>query len=283
MAIYKRYNTRKRRLNRTVLACILTLAVVFAATAIFGAILGNRAEGLQSHLPTETSPTNEGVSIDPLQEHAVHAEYAEPAALAAFTSDDPDAIASTWIYRDGSATFHTAVDAGLGKDVGKLPSVDAFSVPTGCSGVFAVRSIYADAAVRDILYTYETALLNEYAATSLSEVVLLFERMDADTMADAFSLADSVQKSVVLCVPYAVLHSEFAPRFFSEATERGYALALLADADTKKTLTTDTEDYAFSFTRYQLRLVLEGKDADLVTVLAEKDLLNYQFISPREN
>ena len=280
MAIYKRYNTRKRKINRALLLWIAAILLIFAITAVIGYALGKRAAGAESYLPTVTVPTHEDESVAPIAKSTIHAEYVPPESLAAQTGDEPDTTLSTWIYRDGAATFVTAVDAGLGKDVSTLP---AFTASAKTSGLFAVRSIYADASVREILFTYETALLAEYAGTGLSEIVLVFERMDAETMSDAFALADTLPQGAVLCVPYALLHSEFAPRFFSEATERGYTLALLADADTAKTLAADTEDYAFSFTRYQLRLLLEGKDAALLDILQEKDLLNYQFISPRNN
>lgn len=283
MAIYKRYNTRKRKINRGLILWLCAILAIFAVTAIVGYVLGKRAEGAESYLTADTAQPTDPETIDPLTERVMRAEYAEPKDLAKFVNDDPFIYASTWLYRDGEATFATAVDAKLGKDIAKLPSVDAFGIEAGTSGLFAVRSIYADEAVREILATYEKALLAEYARAALSEIVLVFESMDADRMDDAFALADTLPHGAVLCVPYALLKEDFAARFFSEATERGYMLALMADASTANTFAADIEDYAFSFTRYQLRLVLEGKDAALLDVMREKNLLSYQFTSERKD
>lgn len=283
MAIYKRYNTRKRKINRGLILWLCAILAIFAATAIVGYALGKRAEGAESYLTADTAHPTDPETIDPLTERVMRAEYVSPKELAKFANDDPFVYASTWLYRDGEATFATAIDEKLEKDVAKLPSIDAFGIEAGTSGLFAVRSIYADEAVREILATYEKALLAEYAATALSEIVLVFERMDAELMDGAFALADTLPHGAVLCVPYSLLKEDFAARFFSEATERGYTLALLADANTKKTFAADIEDYAFSFTRYQLRLVLSGEDASLLDTMREKNLLSYQFISERED
>ncbi len=281
MAIYKRYNTRKKRINRALLIWIGAILVIFTATAIFGYALGKRAEGAGSYLPTDTAAPSGGDTIEPLVERVMRAEYVAPTALAKFVHDDPFVYASTWLYKDGAVAFATEVERALGADVHKLPSLDAFSIDAGVSGMFAVRSLYAEENVREILFAYETALLCEYASTALREIVLVFERMDMSLAESAFSLADALSQKPVLCLPYAFLKEEFAPRFFTEATERGYTLALMADSSTKKTFATDIEDYAFFFTRYQLRLLLEGKDAALLDTMREKNLLSYQFISPR--
>lgn len=283
MAIYKRYNTRKRRINRGLLLWLCAILAVFILTAIIGYTLGKRAEGAQSYLPAATAHPTDAETLDPLIERVMRAEYVAPKALAKFTHADPFVYASTWLYRDGNATFATSVDEKLGKDVSKLPSTDAFGIEAGTSGLFAVRSIYADEAVREIVTIYEKALLAEYAKTLLSEIVLVFERMDVSLMEDAFALADSLPHSAVLCVPYSLLKEDFAARFFSEATERGYMLALMTDSKTKKTFAADIEDYAFSFTRYQLRIVLSGSDAILLDTMHKKNLSSYQFTSERED
>ena len=283
MAIYKRYNTRKKRLNRGLLIWCLCILAVFAVTAIIGYTLGQRAEGVEGHLPAESIRPTDAETIAPLTERVMRAEYVEPSKLSAFRNDDPFVYASTWIYRNGEATFATAVGAGLGKDVKKLPSADAFNIEAGTSGLFEVRSVYADENVREILSAYEKALLAEYAASGLSEIVLVFSRMDASCMDAAFALADTLPHGAVLCVPYALLKDAFAARFFSEATTRGYTLALQADTTTAETFATDMEDYAFSFTRYQLRLVLTGEQAALLDAMREKNLLSYQFTSPKKD
>lgn len=282
MAVYKRYNTRKRRIPRFVWVCICIVLTVFLLTAILGHALGKRAEGAGSYLPEGTSPVVGGDTIEPLVEHVMRAEYVPPERIAAFQSDDPFVYASTWIYREGSATFATEVERALGKDVQKLPKTASFAIEAGTSGMFAVRSLYAEEHVRDILRTYEEALLAEFAASPLREIVLVFERMDLSVMEDAFALAEALPQKPVLCVPYAFLSAELAPRFFTEATERGYTLALMADSQTRKTFARDIEDYAFFFTRYQLRLLLTGKDAALLETMREKNLLSYQFVSARE-
>ena len=41
------------------------------------------------------------------------------------------------------------------------------------------------------------------------------------------------------------------------------------------------EDYAFYFTKYNLRLVLEGSEESLLDVLRAKSLQSYQFCSAR--
>lgn len=283
MAIYKRYNTRKKRVNRALVIWICSILVIFAATAILGYALGKRAEGAGSYLPEGTAAPLGGDTIDPLVERVMRAEYVAPKDIAKFTHDDPFVYASTWLYLDGEATFATEVDRALGKDVRSLPATEALAIEAGTSGMFAVRSIYAEENVRDILFAYEEALLAEYAASPLRETVLVFERMDVSLMEDVFALAQTLPQRPVLCLPYAFLREELAPRFFTEATERGYTLALLADGSTKKTFAADMEDYAFFFTRYQLRLLLEGSAAELLTVMEEKNLLSYQFVSPRED
>lgn len=282
MPIYKRYNTRKRHIPRAVWVSAAVILTVFLLTVILGYSLGKRAEGAESHLPTETGTPTHSDTIDPLVERVMRAEYVAPEKIAKFQSDDPFVYASTWIYRDGSAAFATEVERALGKDVKKLPSTDSFAIEAGTSGMFAVRSLYAEENVREILLAYERALLAEYAASPLRELVLVFERMDLSLMEDAFALADTLPQKPVLCLPYAFLGEELAPRFFTEATERGYTLALMANKQTRKTFAEDIEDYAFFFTRYQLRLLLEGKDASLLDIMHEKNLLSYQFISPRE-
>lgn len=282
MAIYKRYNMRKRRVHRGLWIWAGAMLLVFLLTAILGYALGKRAEGAESHLPPDTAPAIGGDTIDPLVERVMRAEYVQPAAVAKFSAEDPYIYASTWLYRDGNATFSTEVERALGRDVKDLPSLRSLDIAAGTSGLFAVRSLYAEENVRPILRAYEEALLREYAASPLRETVLVLARMDLGLMEDTFALADILPQKPVLCLPYAFLSSEFAPRFFTEATERGFALALLADADTRKHFAEDIEDYAFFFTRYQLRLVLEGKDAALLDVMREKNLLSYQFVSERE-
>lgn len=280
MAIYKRYNTRKRKIHWGWILWALFLLAAFAATVALGHYLGKKAEGGESLIPAVSGNAGDTETITPLAERVMRGEYVEPSALAAFTTDDPFTYASTWLYRGGTANFATETDRKLGKDVSALPSLSAFSIEAGTTGLFEVQSVYADEQVRQVLASYEAALLAEFAAAEPSEIVLVFDKLDAECKDRVIAYAKSVG-GAVLCVPYSILTSEDCARFFSEAGDAGLSVALRVTDLTAEQLAADIEDYSFYFTRYELRLVLDGGAEALVDVLREKNVLNYQFCSPR--
>lgn len=280
MAIYKRYSTRKKKIRWGFVLWALFILAAFAATVVLGHYLGEKAEGGESLLPAASGNPGDNETITPLAERIMRGEYVEPTALAAFTTDDPFTYASTWLYRGGAASFATETDRKLGKEVSALPPLSALSIEAGTTGLFEVQSVYADEQVREVITAYETALLAEFAAARPSETVLVFDRTDGEYKERILAFAKSVG-GAVLCVPYSILGSEDCARFFSEAGDAGLSVALRVTDLTPEQLAADIEDYSFYFTRYELRLVLDGDDAALVDVLREKNVLNYQFCSPR--
>lgn len=280
MAIYKRYNTRKKRVRWGVIVWVLCILAVFAATVALGSYLGKKAESGESYLPLATGNNADSETITPLAERVMHGEYVSPEELASFTAADPFTYASTWLYRDGETIFATDTDAKLGKDTSALPVLSTFDIEAGTTGLFAVQSVYADEQVRDVITAYENALLTEFTEKGPSELVLLFEQIDAECRDRIIAFAKSAGNAV-LCVPYSILHSEDCARFFSEAAEAGFCIALRAEGLTAEQLAADIADYSFYFTRYELRLVLSGSDEHLIEVLRENNALNYQFTSPR--
>ena len=110
MAVYKRYDQRRRRAVRNFFIWLAVILVIFAATALFGAYLGRRAETAPApHKRTGTSDLSAEVA-SPIAEHIVHGEFVTPEALPAFTGgDDPYAHASVWLYKDGAPTFAAAI------------------------------------------------------------------------------------------------------------------------------------------------------------------------------
>ncbi len=281
MAVYKRYDTRRRRAVRNFLLWLGAILLIFGATVVFGAYLGRRARTAPA--PNEVGGTSgsAGETVTPIAEHIVHGEYAEPTALTAFDDGgDPYAHASVWLYKDGKSAFATETDEKLGRDTAALPALSLLSAAT-TAGLFEVRSIYADAQVRDVLYAYENALLDEFYASGVGEVTLVFPRLDENSLSDALDMAAARKGAVTLCVPFSVLGSEVCARFFTAVSAHGYTVSLRADGVGEDQLAQSIEDYAFYFTKYSLRLVLEGSEEKLLDVLREKALLSYQFCSAR--
>lgn len=281
MAVYKRYDQRRRRAVRNFLIWLATILVIFGATALLGAYLGRRAQTAPpAHNRLGTSDLASEVA-SPIAEHIVHGEYVAPAALPTFDGgDDPYAHASVWLYRLGAPTFATETDAKLGRDTADLP--DTASLPAGnISGLFEVRSIYADPQIREVLFAYECALLGEYASAGIGEITLVFERLDADCLADAIALAEACPATVALCVPFRTPESAVCTDFFTAASAHGWSVGLRAGGIDADTLAAYIEDYAFYFTKYNLRLVLEGNEEALLDVLRAKSLQSYQFCSAR--
>ena len=281
MAIFKRYNTRKRRARWGVILWIMSILIIFIATAITGHVLGKKAEGGENLLPSETAPHHGGITIAPLAERSVHGEYAEPADVSEFTSDDPLALVSTWLYKDGAALFATETDKLLGKSTKELASLDEFNIDAATSGLFEVTCVYADAKVRNIIETYERALIDEFAFGP-DEIVLVFNDVSAENYEDILSFAESVNTTKLLCVPYTLLSDELCARFFSEAAEKQFTVALMADDLREKQLKADIGEFDFYFTKYNVRLMLLGIDDYLLDILQQNNIFNYQFYSARE-
>ena len=281
MAVYKRYDQRRRRAVRNFFIWLAVILVIFAATALFGAYLGRRAETAPApHKRTGTSDLSAEVA-SPIAEHIVHGEFATPEALPAFTGgDDPYAHASVWLYKDGAPTFAAETDTKLGRDTKALPSMTSLAAGN-ITGLFEVRSIYADEQIRDVCYAYEVALLKEYAAAGIGEITLVFDRLDADCLDDVLRLAAACPGAVALCVPFDTLSSDVCTDFFTAAGRGGWSVALRADGIGGEKLAESIEDYAFYFTKYSLRLVLEGSEEKLLDVLRAKSLQSYQFCSAR--
>ncbi len=281
MAIYKRYNTRKKNIRWGVIVWILCILAVFAGAAVLGHYLGEKAKGGEDLLPVVSGNVGDTETIAPLAERILHGEYVAPPALATFTASDPFTYASTWFYKDGAACFATETDKKLGKDVASLPPLSAFAIEAGTTALFAVHSVYADAQIREIITAYEMSLLAELQSAQPSEIVLVFQTLDTECSDRIFDFARSISGNTVLCVPYSILQSADCARFFSEAADAGLSLALRATDLTAEQLAKDIEDYAFYFTRYELRLALDGDAEKLIDVLREKNALNYQFCSER--
>ena len=285
MAVYRRYNRDDRRAVRRFCIWLCAVLIVLALTALLGTYHGRRAENSSPVPSFSPSEAHGGETVAPIAEHIVHGEYVEPTALAAaLAAADPDADpyahASVWLYKDGAATFATDADALLGRDTAALPTKDALRAGN-VTGLFEVRSVYAAAEVRDVLFAYECALLREYAAAGIGEITLVFDRLDADCLADVTALAAACPGAVVLCVPFDTLTRDVCADFFTAAEAGGCSVALAADGIGKTELAESIEDYAFYFTKYNLRLVLDGTEEDLLEVLREKSMQSYQFRSAR--
>ena len=281
MAVYKRYDQRRRRAIRNFCIWLCAILTVFALTALLGAYLGRRAENTSPVHSFSPSENTDNEVASPIAEHIVHGEFVTPDALAAFTGgDDPYAHASVWLYRDGAPTFATETDAKLGRDTTALPPVTSLAAGN-ITGLFEVRSIYADAQIRDVRYAYELALLKEYAAAGIGEITLVFDRLDSDCLEDVLRLASACPGAVALCVPFDTLASDVCTDFVTAAGAKGWSVALRAGGIRAEALAESIEDYAFYFTKYSLRLVLEGSEEGLLDVLREKSLQSYQFCSAR--
>ncbi len=278
MSVYKRYNTRRKKLPRGAIIAVLAIATVFALTAALGNHLANKAAGGEA-LYTGTEQHSSSNNLAPLMEKSLCGEYVAPEDIASFVSANDDEWASTWIYKDGAPTFATETDKLLGNEVSKkLPKVTSFEKTDRTIGLFKVSAVYADEKVKNIVTEYEFALLNEFKDAGLDEVVFVFDEVSDENLNEIFDFVDKFDGAKVLCVPYSTLGNDV---FFSSAAAKQLSVALLANGVSKKKLTDDIDTYAFYFTRYNLRLVLDGKDSTLVDILSENALLNYQFSSPK--
>ncbi|MBQ6892657.1 MAG: hypothetical protein IJN48_00480 [Clostridia bacterium] len=276
MAIYKRYNTRRKKLNTRVIISAVIVAVVFALTVLLGWYLGEKASGAEALYTGQVTEEGESEVLAPLSEKSVRGEYVDPEELEDFTAPDDETWASTWLYRDGKAEFATATDKKLGNDTKGLPSLDAFDTEVGTIGLFEVTGIYEEDLVKGIITEYERSLIGEFMSSGLDEAVLVFDSVTVDNYKDALEFADSIDGAKVVCVPYDMLSSQ---EFFSAAADRGLTLALMADGVDVAQLESDIETYAFYFTKYNIRLVLSVRDRKLLEVLGKHTILNYQFYS----
>lgn len=277
MAIYKRYNTRKKRIPWGIIAWIIAILLIFSATAIFGHYLGEKAKEKELLYTGTDSTGNANSALAPLSQHSLHGEYVEPEDLAEFVSESDDVWASIWIYKDGKATFATEFDIRHGIITEELPSLDSFDIEARTIGLFEVGGIYADDADKAVITEYEMRLLDEFAACGLDEVVLVFNSVNADNYDEIFEYVSGVKCAKVVCVPYSTLDDEV---FFSKASEKQITLALNAEGVSVEQFEADIEEHGFYFTKHNLRVVLSGSDTPLVDVLKNNVLSNYQFLSP---
>ncbi len=278
MSVYKRYNTRRKRVPKGLIFCVCAVLVSFALTAVLGNHLAKKAEGGEA-LYTGTSPAgNGGSNLAPLSEKSIIGEYTQPKDISKFKADNEDVCASTWIYKDGKATFSTEADKLLGKEA-KLPDISTLDIEAKTIGLFEVSSVYADDKIKNIITEYELSLLEEFSASGLDETVLVFNEVNDKNREEIFDFAEKFKGAKIICVPYSTLGNDV---FFAEAASRQLPLAITADGVSEQKLSEDIDTYAFYFTRYNLRMVLDGKDSSLVDVLSQNALLNYQFSSPEK-
>ena len=276
MAIYKRYNTRKKRVPWGVIIWALAILAVFVATAVFGHYLGKKADGVDALYHGATGAVESDGGIAPIVERSLCAEYVEPNDVASYTAIEADAWISTWIYRDGKATFETEFDKKYGFSEKGMPTLDSFDISANTTGIFEVSSVYSDEADKAVIKEYEMRLLDEFAKSGLDEVVLLFNEVNGDNLSEVLDYALEVDFAYKVCVPYSMLGDSV---FFAEAAEKGIALALMANGVTGEQLAKDVETYGFYFTKYNLRLLLAGDDKELAEILKANVLPNYQFFS----
>ena len=276
MAIYKRYNTRKKKISSKIVVPIVCIAVVFALTVLLGNHLAKKADSVTPQYTGQVNGDSESIGLAPLSEKSLHGVYVDASDLEDFEAEDGDTWASTWLYKDGEPLFATELDASLGKENKKLPSVDALDIAYGTLGLFEVTSLYASDEVKGIVTEYEKALIREFASSGLDEVVLVFNDVTDENYREVLDFASDIACAKVVCVPYEMLKSQ---EFFSAAADKGLNLALNADGVEAARLENDIDTYAFYFTKYNLRLVISGKATDLVEVLGKHTLLNYQYSS----
>ena len=268
MAIYKRYNTRRKKLDARIVFPVVIVLAVFALTVLLGLYLGNKARGGETLYTGELDAVHNGDVLAPLSEKSVCGEYVEPEKLAKFSAENEEIWASTWLYKGGKALFATNTARKLGEDTKGLPQTKSFDIDAGTLGLFEVSGIYSDEEVKGIISEYERALLLEFSESGLDEAVLVFKEVTSENYKSALEFASSVKGAKVVCVPYAMLESQ---EFFSAAAERGLPVALLADGVKAEQLESDIEKYAFYFTKYNIRLVLSDDNSkDSSPVILEK-------------
>ena len=278
MAIYKRYNTRRKKINYPLIIWACAILLVFALTVMLGLYLGSKAEGGESYVMGENENGGENETLASVIPHIMQAVYVEPSELKNFTASDASVYASTWIFKDGESCFATEVEQALGVKTDKKPTLDSFAVSSPVSGMFEVASIYSAEGVKNVLSEYEKAVLTEISKSGPDETVLVFNSFSEENAGSVLSHAEYLGGGVI-ALPYESLYEDYFVRFLSSATEKGFTLALMADGLSAEQLSEDIENYAVYFTRDFMRIMLSGRDAALSDVLKEKNILNYQFYS----
>lgn len=282
MAIFKRYNTRKRRINRGFILWLAFILAVFIITALIGNYLGNKAKDKEIFSVSTEVTAKDGLTASPIADGSIHGEYAEPEDIAKFKSDDPSAVVGTWLYNGGKSAFKTETDTLLGNGDSKLPSLSVFNTEVGTYGLFEVTAIYADDKVYDVVASYEISLINEFSENGPNELVLVFNEVTEENYGEIIDFAVTHSKNKLICIPYETLREDFCSRLFSSAWDKHVTVALMVKNLKIKQLTEDIETFGFYFTRYNMRLLLPGDKAYLLDTLAENNVLNYQFYSQRE-
>lgn len=273
MPVYKQYRTRQKKHSRPLIVWMICILLAFGATVLLGAYLGKRAAELPEVTAAETTdPSSE--TADHIVQQTMRGVYFEPSALSGAVTA-PEETASVWLYLDGKSMFASEFVRKLGQDVSALPALSGAVLPN-TSGLFEVRSVTADAQIRETVRTYELSLLREYAQSGIGEIVLVF-----DSYADPAAVFDFAKDAgcSVICLPYTVLEDPSCARLFSEADGRGLSVALRTNGVSASRLDADVARYAFYFTRYNLRLILAGTETELLAVLESNALCNYQFSS----
>lgn len=283
MAIFKRYNSRKKRFNWRIVIWLGGILTVFIITAIIGNHLGQKAKGAKDLTPKDSHSSANTSTAAPISDGSVHGQYVSPEDIAKFKTDDPTATVGTWLYKDGVSNFKTETDTLLNKNVKGLPPLSSFDIETGTYGLFEVTAVYADEKVYDIIASYEISLIDEYSDTGLNELVLVFNEVTEDNYEEIIDFAAEHGKNKVICIPYEVLSEEFCSRLFAKAQDNQITVTLMIRKLKSNQLREDIETFAFYFTRYNMRLLLSGDYAHLLDVLKENNLFNYQFYSPVEN
>ncbi|MBR5538626.1 MAG: hypothetical protein IKU61_01875 [Clostridia bacterium] len=278
MAIYKRYNTRRKKINYPLIIWACAILLIFTATVILGLFLGAKADGGEPYITGDIHGEGESDTLESVIPNVMQAVYVEPSALEKFTAEDASVYASTWIFRDGESCFATEVDKALGNSTDKKPSLESFAISHPVSGMFEVSSIYAEENVRDVLSAYEKAVLEEISQNGPDETVLVYSSLSEEN-SDIIIAHSKYIGGNVIAVPYEALYSDYFVKFLSSVKNAGFTLALMADKLTAEKLAADIEDYAVYFTRDFIRIMLSGKDTSLPDVLKEKNILNYQFYS----
>ena len=278
MAVYRRYNTRRKKINYPLIIWAASIITVLIITAVIGNALGNRAADKEDYYMGEDQHGGNSETLASVIPHIMQALYVEPKNLASFKTEDPSLYASTWLYKDGGACFASEVAQKLGENVSKLPKLDASLVSAPVSGMFEVASVYTDENVKNIIFEYEKALISEFTAYGPDEIVLVYNTLTLENIDSIISNAKALSGAVI-SVPYTALYEDFFVKFLSAASENGFTVALKVEKLKSDDLKRDIDDYAVYFTRDFLRLMLPGSAAGLTDVLREKSLLNYQFYS----
>lgn len=279
MGVYKRYDNRPRKSRKFFFLWIGFILLVFALTALFGYLLGKKAAGTPHYTLPAQSEDAGGALLSPAAEQKFHGIFVSAEDLPVFSTEDPDAFATFWLYRDGQACFAAETDRLLGNRLPELPTLDLSGLSFHTSGLFAVRSLTAEEPIREVCTAYERALLSEFAGSGISEIVLCFDKADPDRFAEMLEYAKDLPVRTCICVPYALLHNADGVRCFAAAEAAGCPVVLDAGALTPDALRADLTTYGFYYTRYRVRLLLSGESAALADVLSEATAECWQFCS----